>query len=60
MDDLSQTPTEPHDYAAVNVVWAALLTALLRATARDGKAGPAPSELPVFGLATFAASASRR
>jgi len=56
MDELSQTPTEPHDYAAVNVVWAALL----RATARDGKAGPAPSELPVFGLATFAASASRR
>jgi len=56
MDDLSQTPTEPHDYAAVNVVWAALLTALLRATARDGKAAPAPSEPPVFGLATFALS----
>ena len=41
MDDLSQTPTEAHDYAALNVVWAALLTALLRATARDGRHGPA-------------------
>ena len=54
MENLSQTPTEPHDYAAVNVVWATLLTALLRATARDGRDGPAPSELPVYGLATFA------
>ncbi len=56
MENLSQTPTEPHDYATVNVVWAALLTALLRATARDGKSGPTPSELPVYGLATFALS----
>ncbi|MEA2144022.1 MAG: hypothetical protein QOI64_2452 [Solirubrobacteraceae bacterium] len=54
MDDVSRTPTEPHDYAAVNVVWAGLLTALLRATARDGRTAPAPAELPVFGLATFA------
>lgn len=53
MDDLSHKPTEAHDYAAVNVVWAAMLTALLGATARGGKPGPAGAELPVFGLATF-------
>ena len=53
MDDLSQKPTEAHDYAALNVVWAALVSGLLRATARDGKHGPADAELPVFGLATF-------
>lgn len=54
MDNVSQTPTEPHDYAAVNVAWAGLLTALLRATARDDRTGPGPAELPVYGLATFA------
>lgn len=54
MDKLSQTPTEPHDYAAVNVVWAGLLAALLRATARAGQTAPTPAELPVYGLATFA------
>ena len=56
MDNLSQTPTEPHDYATVDVVWAALLTAPLRrhrrATAMSR--APTPSELPVYGLATFA------
>ena len=54
MDNVSQTPTEPHDYATVNVVWAGLLTALLRATARNANTGPAPGELPMLGLATFA------
>jgi len=54
MDSISQTPTEPHDYAAVNVVWAGLLGSLLRATARNGSTGPGPAELPMFGLATFA------
>jgi len=54
MESVSETPTRPHDYAAVNVVWAGLLTALLRATRDGGKDGPSPSELPVLGLATFA------
>ena len=54
MDNVSQTPTEPHDYAAVNIVWAGLLTALLRATARSASTAPAAGELPVLGLATFA------
>lgn len=53
MDDLSQKPAEPHDYATINVVWAGLLTALLGATARGGRPGPSASELPVLGLATF-------
>ncbi|MBW3607239.1 MAG: DUF1360 domain-containing protein [Actinobacteria bacterium] len=54
MDNLSQTPADPHDYATVNVVWGGLLTALLRFTAREGRTGPEPVELPVLGLATFA------
>ena len=53
MDDLSQKPADARDYATINVVWAGLLTALLGATARDGKPGPSGSELPVLGLATF-------
>jgi hypothetical protein len=53
MDELSQKPAEPHDYAAVNVVWAAMTAALLGATARGAKPGPAGAELPIFGLATF-------
>ena len=53
MENLSQTPADAHDYATVNVVWGALLTALLAATSRDAKPGPAGAELPVFGLATF-------
>ena len=53
MDDLSQKPAEPHDYATINVVWAGLLTALLGATARGRRPGPSASELPVLGLATF-------
>lgn len=54
MEDLSQKPVDPHDYATVNVVWAGMLAALLNATARDGRPAPAGAELPVFGLATFA------
>ena len=54
MDNVAQTPTEPHDYAAVNVAWAGLLGSLLRATSRNGNTGPGPAELPMFGLATFA------
>jgi uncharacterized protein DUF1360 len=53
MDNLSQKPVDAHDYAAVNVVWAGLVSALLGATARGGKPGPSATELPVLGLATF-------
>ena len=51
MDPVTQTPTEPSDYAAINAVWGALATGLLLATRDDA---PPASELPVFGLATFA------
>ncbi|MEA2194214.1 MAG: hypothetical protein QOG42_648 [Solirubrobacteraceae bacterium] len=54
MESVSETPTRPHDYAAVNVAWSAILSALLRATARAGNEAPTPGELPVLGLATFA------
>ena len=53
MDNLAQKPVDAHDYAAVNVAWAGLLSALLGATARSGKPGPSATELPVLGLATF-------
>jgi hypothetical protein len=53
MDELAHKPAEAHDYAAVNVVWAGMLAALLGATARGAKPGPAGAELPIFGLATF-------
>ena len=51
MDPVTQTPTEPVDYAALNAVWASLATGVLLATSEDA---PPASELPVFGLATFA------
>ena len=51
MDPVSETPTEPVDYAAINAVWGALATGLLLATREDA---PPARELPVFGLATFA------
>jgi len=53
MEDLAHKPVEPHDYAAVNVVWLGMVSALLAATAREGKSAPPGAELPVFGLATF-------
>lgn len=53
MENLSQKPADPHDYAAVNIVWAGLLTGLLSATAPAGKPGPPAAELPVLGLAAF-------
>jgi hypothetical protein len=53
MEELSHKPAAAHDYAAVNVVWAAVVSALLAATARDAKPAPPGAELPVFGLATF-------
>ena len=50
MDPVTQTPTEPVDYAALNAVWATLATGVLLATRDDA---PPRSELPVLALATF-------
>jgi hypothetical protein len=46
-------PVEPHDYAAINLAWAAALGGIL-AAARDD--APRPAELPLYGLAAFALS----
>ena len=51
MDPVTDTPTEPVDYAAINAVWASLLTGVLTLTQDDA---PPQSELPLLGLATFA------
>ncbi len=51
MDPVTDTPTEPVDYAALNAVWGVLATGMLLATRDDA---PPAGELPVFGLATFA------
>ena len=53
MDPVTETPTEPVDYAALNGVWAALMTGLVLTTREDA---PPAGELPVLGLATFAMS----
>ena len=53
MNNNSQQSADARDYAAVNVAWVGLVTALLGATARSGKPGPSSTELPVLGLATF-------
>jgi hypothetical protein len=47
------SPTSPRDYAALNLTWAAAVLGLLHAN--EGEA-PGPGELPVLGLATFAAA----
>jgi hypothetical protein len=51
MDAISETPTEPRDYAALNLVWATLVGGMLAAT-REREAPPY-AELPVLGLASF-------
>ena len=51
MDPVTETPTEPVDYAALNAVWGALAVGMLAATRDDA---PPPRELPLYGLATFA------
>jgi Protein of unknown function (DUF1360) len=51
VDPVTETPTEPVDYAAINAVWATLLGATLLTT--RGEAPPA-RELPLYGLASFA------
>ncbi len=50
MDPVTETPTEPVDYAALNAVWASLATGVLLATREDA---PPRGELPVIALATF-------
>jgi hypothetical protein len=51
MDPVTETPTEPVDYAALNAIWASLAAGVLLGTRDDA---PPIRELPVFGLATFA------
>ena len=46
-------PTQPRDYAALNLTWAGAVVALVSATEGDA---PGVAELPVLGLATFAAA----
>ena len=52
-ESIEDTPTEPLDYAAINATWGALLAGVLLSTRSDA---PAATELPVFGMATFALS----
>jgi hypothetical protein len=51
VDPVTDTPTEPRDYAAINAIWAGLLGAVLLTT--RGEAPPA-KDLPLYSLATFA------
>ena len=51
MDPVTETPTQPVDYAAINAVWASLLGGVLTLTRDEA---PPQSELPVLGLAAFA------
>src|SRR3712207_6407050 len=51
MDPVTETPTEPVDYAALNAVWAGLLAGTLTLTRGDA---PPSKELPVYALAAFA------
>jgi hypothetical protein len=44
MDPVTETPTEPVDYAALNAIWGALATGLLLTTSDDA---PPPRELPL-------------
>jgi hypothetical protein len=53
MDPVSETPTEPVDYAALNAVWSAALAGVLVTTRGEA---PRSAELPVLGLAAFAAT----
>jgi len=51
---LTKAPaTQARDYAALNIAWAGAVVGLLRVS--DG-AAPSGSELPVLGLASFAAA----
>jgi hypothetical protein len=48
-----ERPTQPHDYAILNLTWAALLAGLIAMTDQDG---PPAHEMPLFGLASFSVS----
>lgn len=48
-----ERPTQPHDYAIVNLTWAALLAGVIAMTDHDG---PPVQEMPLFGLASFSVS----
>ena len=50
---MTSRPTQARDYAALNLAWAAAVAGLLNTN--DGEA-PEPGELPVLGLAAFAAA----
>jgi hypothetical protein len=52
-ESIDETPTQPLDYAAINVTWLALLAGVLASSRTDA---PAASELPVLGLASFSLS----
>jgi hypothetical protein len=54
MDPVSETPTEPVDYAALNMVWAGLAAGVLIAADRAKGDAPPGRELPLLGLASFA------
>lgn len=51
VDPVTETPTRPANYAALNAVWGVLATGVLATTKEDA---PPAHELPIFGLATFA------
>ena len=51
MDPVTDTPTEPVDYAAINAVWGGLLATTLITARGDA---PPPKDLPLYGLAAFA------
>ena len=51
MDPVTETPTEPVDYAALNAIWGGLLAGVLVSTRGDA---PPFAHLPVYGLASFA------
>lgn len=51
VEPVTETPTHPVDYAALNAVWASLTAGVLVATREEA---PPLQELPLFGLATFA------
>jgi hypothetical protein len=48
---VTETPTEPVDYAALNLAWGGLAAGVLAATRDEA---PPLAELPLYGLATFA------
>lgn len=54
MDEISHTPTEPADYAALSSAYAALAGAVLLATRDQGEEPLKAAEIVPLGVATFA------